>query len=279
MRDVSAVVITAFRIAPGAARGARRSAASASAAGINNAIGATYVRPIALLIPAALALAALLRAPRAAPGAILKAVITTALIFALVAPWSARNERVFGEPVFISTNFWPNFWMGNHAGTHGGYMPLPPETQDMSEIERSDHMRELALADLHAEPAGFVWRTIWKAAKLHERETIGVVWNEAGVVALLGTGGLMALKLLSTAWWYAMLIAALAGIVLLIRRQGAWATLLCTPVWLWGYFTGVHAVIVIGDRYHMPATPMIALLAAVALSSVLSGWRLKAVNK
>jgi len=231
--------------------------------------GATYVRPIALLIPAALALAVLLRAPRAAPGAILKAAVTTALIFALVAPWSARNERVFGEPVFMSTNFWPNFWMGNHAGTDGEYLPLPAETQGMSEIERSEHMKTLALADLRADPAGLVWRTLWKAVKLHERETIGVAWNEAGIAALLGGMGVMALKLLSTAWWYAVLIAALAGTVVLARRQGIGATLLCTPVWLWGYFTGVHAVIVVGDRYHMPAIPMIALLAAVALSAVL----------
>jgi hypothetical protein len=39
-------------------------------------------------------------------------------------------------------------------------------------------MKALALADLRANPAGLVWRTAWKAAKLHERETIGVVWNE-----------------------------------------------------------------------------------------------------
>jgi 4-amino-4-deoxy-L-arabinose transferase-like glycosyltransferase len=230
--------------------------------------GATYVRPIALLIPAALAIAVLLRAPRAVPGAILKAAVVTALIFALVAPWSARNERVLGEPVFMSTNFWPNFWMGNHAGTNGGYMPLPPDTEGMTETERSDHMKALALLDLRANPAGFVWRTAWKAMRLHERETIGVVWNEDGIATLVGGVGVMALKLLSTAWWYVMLIAALAGIVLLLRRQGIWATLLCTPVWLWGYFTGVHAVIVVGDRYHMPAIPMIALLAAVALAAL-----------
>jgi 4-amino-4-deoxy-L-arabinose transferase-like glycosyltransferase len=230
---------------------------------------ATYVRPIALLIPAVLAVAVLLRTPRAAPGAILKAAVTTALIFALVAPWSARNERVLGEPVFMSTNFWPNFWMGNHAGTDGEYMPLPPETRGMSETERSDHMKALALADLSADPAGFVWRTAWKAVKLHERETIGVAWNEAALAARLGEVGVTALKLLSTAWWYAVLVAALGGVAILVRRQGAWATLLCTPVWLWGYFTGVHAIIVVGDRYHMPAIPMIALLAAVALAALL----------
>lgn len=226
---------------------------------------ATYIRPIALLMPAALALAAVLQAPRTFLPMVAKAVVATALIFAVVAPWSARNERVFGTAVFMSTNFWPNFWMGNHSGTNGGYMPLPPETRGMSEIERSEHLKSLSIAELRDNPLGFVWRTTWKSVRLHERETIGVAWNERSLVARIGGTGTTAVKTVSTAWWYAMLIAALGGIVVLARRKGWWEALLSTPVWLWLYFTGVHAVIVIGDRYHMPAIPMIAILAAMGI--------------
>ena len=43
--------------------------------------------------------------------------------------------------------------------------------------------------------------------------------------------------------------------------------ILAPPVWLWLYFTGVHAVIVVGDRYHMPAIAIIALLAAVTVTT------------
>jgi hypothetical protein len=154
--------------------------------------------------------------------------------------------------------------MGNHPGTDGEYAPLPPGTPE-DELERSDHMKALALEALRADPTGFVWRTLWKAAKLHSRETIGVVWNERGVTALVGDTGATALKALSTAFWYAILLAALAGIVVLARQTSAWAALLSGPVWLWAYFTGVHAVIVVGDRYHMPAVPFVALLAALAV--------------
>ncbi len=87
---------------------------------------------------------------------------------------------------------------------------------------------------------------------------------------MAGAGGAKLLKLGSTAWWYAMLAAALAGAVVLARRRGIWQALLSTPVWLWLYYTGVHAVIVVGDRYHMPAIPMIALLAGLALSALIS---------
>ncbi len=237
---------------------------------------ATYVRPIALLLPAALALAAILRAPRRELPAILQAVLATLIIFALVSPWSARNERVLGERAFVSTNFWPNFWMGNHAGTDGEYMPLPPDAP-RDEIARAAHMRDLALQDLRADPGGFVWRTLWKAVRLHERETIGVGWNEAGIVALGGTAAVTGLKLLSTAYWYGLLAAGLAGVVVLARRHSAWQALVSVPVWLWLYYTAIHAIIVIGDRYHMPAVPMIVLLAAAALAAA-PGWRLRAAR-
>lgn len=227
---------------------------------------ATYVRPIALLIPAALAVASILRAPRSSLPAILKAAVATALIFALVAPWSARNERVFGEPVFMSTNFWPNFWMGNHPTTNGHYADLPTEVAEMGEIERSEYLKTVSLTYLREDPAAFVWRTVWKSFRLHERETIGVAWNEAGIEALAGNAGVTAAKLAATGYWYVVLLLALGGIVVLVRDRGPWATLLSEPVWLWLYFTGVHAVIVVGDRYHMPAIPFIALLAAVALA-------------
>ncbi len=231
---------------------------------------ATYVRPIALLIPAALAVAALLRAPRGALPAVLKAAVATAIIFAVVAPWSARNERILGERVFLSTNFWPNFWMGNHPGTNGEYADLPAEVGEMGEIERSDHLRDLSLEGLRADPGAFVWRTLWKAALLHERETIGVAWNEAGITALAGSTGATALKALSTLYWYGVLLAGALGAVVLVRRAGWWSGLLSPPVWLWLYLIGVHAVIVIGDRYHMPSYPFIAILAGVSVASLVS---------
>ena len=232
--------------------------------------GATYMRPIALLVPPLLALAVLLGRPRESFGPILKAGVITIVIFAAVAPWSARNERVFGEPVFMSTNFWANFWMGNHPGTDGTYKPLPAATDDMGEIERSEYLKELVLAYLKEAPGAFILRTGWKALKLHERETIGVGWNDAALRDLTGDRGVPLAKLASTLWWYAMLVAALSGAVLLAYRKGVWLALLSPPVWLWGYFSGVHAVIVVGDRYHMPAIPMIALLAGVALAALRS---------
>ena len=226
---------------------------------------ATYVRPIALLVPAALVLAMLLHAPKRGALLVVQGVIVTAIIFALVSPWSARNERVFGERVFVSTNFWPNFWMGNNPETTGEYQPLPPETEGMSELERAAFTRELAMEYVREAPFAFVTRTIVKAITLHGRETIGVVWNEPTLQQLVGSAGVAALKAVSTGFWYLALLAAAAGIVALCRGIGWWAALLSAPVWIWLYFTAIHAIIVTGDRYHIPATPLVAILAAVGL--------------
>lgn len=227
---------------------------------------ATYVRPIALLIPAALAMATLIRTLRLPWGDLAKAALTTALIFAAVAPWSARNERIFNEPVFMSTNFWANFWMGNNPETDGSYMPLPDAVNGMSEIERSDYLKAVSVAYLQEAPGDFVLRTLWKTLRLHERETIGVGWNEVALRDLVGPTGVTLAKLVSTGFWYLMLACALAGMVLLARRDLGWRVIVSPAVWLWLYFTGLHAVIVVGDRYHMPAIPLIALLAAVTLA-------------
>ncbi len=228
--------------------------------------GATYVRPIALLIPFVVLLGTSLRTLRVSIHDAAKAILVTGIILALVAPWSARNERIFDTTVFISTNFWANFWMGNHPGTTGGYAPLPAATNGMGEIERSEYLKEASLKALKNEPKEFVTRTAWKALILHERETIGVSWNEAEIKSLSGSKGLIIMKLVSTGFWYMMLVLALMGIVLLALKGKGWTVILVPPVWLWLYFTGVHAVIVVGDRYHMPAIPMIALLAAVTLN-------------
>lgn len=229
---------------------------------------AVYIRPIALLIPAALALAALLRAPRRNLGVIVKAATVTTVIVICLLPWSARNERIFGEPVLISTNFWPNLWIGNQREAGGEYVDLPPEVENMSETERSDYLKERVLEMLRDDPAGFISLTIAKAIRLHHRETIGVAWNETQIRSLAGSAGVTIAKLVSTGWWYLILALALYGIFDSMRRQGIWDTLLSSPVWLWAYMIGVHAVILIGDRFHMPAMPMIALLAATGVTAL-----------
>ncbi len=97
-----------------------------------------------------------------------------------------------------------------------------------------------------------------------------MIWNESALKRITGTTSITALKALATGYWFAMLLGALAGVVWIVRYRGLWQ-LLIHPVFLcWMYFAWVHAIIVIGDRYHFPTIPFVTILTALVLQSVLT---------
>jgi hypothetical protein len=57
--------------------------------------------------------------------------------------------------------------------------------------------------------------------------------------------------------------------VALSVRQAGLAGLFHPVFGGWAYFTAVHAIIVAEDRYHMPATPFMTLLAGLAIAGAL----------
>jgi hypothetical protein len=242
---------------------------------------ATYVRPTGVLIPIVLTGARWLRAPRLQD--IPMAGATIAVVFAVmavcIAPWVMRNHRLFGQTVLISTNSGSNLWMGNNPDSTGAYQE-PPELPGKNEAERDALRGKLAREYIIAHPVSFVTRTLLKAAKLHATETIGVGWNLDGLKraapSALGDErgiGVRGLKAVSTAYWLAVLFLSIPGLFLLAARSGLWHALMHPAVVIWAYFTAVHAVIVIQDRYHLPATPMIASLAALPLVQLWQRYR------
>lgn len=233
---------------------------------------ACYIRPIALLLPIVLGATRIYARPAAWRSLGLGAAVTLITIIAVLAPWTARNAAVLGKPVLVSTNLGPNLWMGNHPGTSGTYKPLPAWTHGMDEITRDEALKAEVVGYILEEPGAFIARTAWKAVLLHRGQTIAVVWNGEGL-APIGEIGITALKVLASGFWYAVLIAALAGTVLLIRREGLFGAAFHPVLAGWAYLTAVHAVIVVGDRYHFPSIPVIAILAALALATLLAGRR------
>ena len=109
-----------------------------------------------------------------------------------------------------------------------------------------------------------------KLVRLNMRETVGVVWNENHLRTAVGDRGVLAAKLVATGYWYLLLGGALAGLAVIARHGGVASAFFNPPVALWGYFTALHVVVVAEDRYHMPSSPFIAVLAAVTLHAVLT---------
>lgn len=224
---------------------------------------AAFMRPTALLLPLVFALARLVTHPRrlATLGA---AGVMLATMLALLLPWSLRNQRTFGEFVLISTNGGVNFWMGNNPDTTGFYQP-PPKLEFAGEAERDRRLRSAALSYIRSDPPGFLKRTAIKAVRLHERETIGLHWNSTALQGRFSSRVITALKWTGQLYWWGVLLLALVGALRLLRRGPLIAVLCAPPILIWAYFTAVHAVTVIQDRYHFAAIPFIAMLAASAL--------------
>ena len=106
-----------------------------------------------------------------------------------------------------------------------------------------------------------------KIVLLHDRESIGVVWNAKGLGARFGDDVLTPLKIISSGYWWLVLICGGIGVVFLLRRAKDCRELLAfPPVTVWMYFTLIHCVTVAGDRYHVPSSPYIAMIAAYTIS-------------
>jgi 4-amino-4-deoxy-L-arabinose transferase-like glycosyltransferase len=230
---------------------------------------ACYVRSATLFIPILLLLFRWVNTREILRS--LAAIIVVFIVMSLlIAPWSIRNTRLYGQFVLMSTNTGVALWIGNNPKAYGGHMNVPPELNEkmvgMNLAQRSTYLKATAVAYIKQEPLKFVIRTFKKLIRLHERETIGVAWNEPGLVSHYGTGVLLPLKIVSQGYWLAMLGLALIGIILLGKQQG-WITMIIHPlIVIWGYFALGHAVTEIGDRYHFYSIPMIAILAALTIT-------------
>ncbi len=226
---------------------------------------AAYIRPTALPLLFIIPFLGLVRFRRWAPtlGWVLVGGVVCAL---LISPWSHRNTRLFGEFTTISTNFGANLWMGNNPTSSGGYQPIDQFAGDTNEKTRDDTMRREAVGFIVENPVAFLRLGIKRLVMTFDRETIGVVWNEKGIEDRFGKSPLILnlLKLVSTAYWYLGLMAAVAGACVLLAQQRARA-LLNPMVLLAGFYAAIPAIMVGQDRYHMPMIPMIASLAAYAI--------------
>ena len=240
--------------------GSDRTAWRALATGVLFA-AACYVRPTAAPVPVLLAAIEFLRYPNRARTVVHAAMVGMVMI-ACLAPWCVRNSNLFGRFVSVSTNAGANLWMGNNPSTSGMYQPVP-DLPGLNEAERDRELGRQAREFIRERPLAFAGRTAVKLARLHERQTIGIAWNKDGLARVAPAGVVRGIKIFGQVYWLGALGAALVGLAVACRAQGAWSLLLSPPVTLWAFTAVVYAIIVVQDRYLIPATPMIAGLTGV----------------
>jgi 4-amino-4-deoxy-L-arabinose transferase-like glycosyltransferase len=232
------------------------------------AIGiASLMRPVALsllvVIPFALR-------PRGTPwsalarGALL-ALAGTALV---VTPWVIRNAVRVGSPT-IATSAGIDFWIGNHEGASGLWSMAPPEvfprvSTDLLEQERHDYRRglELGWRFIREQPLDALGLLPLKAYHLYTDDATAVTTAETwGHTVFLSEGGRRVLRTLTDGFYYFVAAGAIAGLILPVggtqRRRWPLAAAL-------GGWTLVHLVFFGDPRFHLPVTPVMAILAAPA---------------
>ncbi len=235
--------------------------------------GAIYVRPVGLFVPLILAGSAVILAQTTWRRALVRLTVAYVIALALIAPWTWRNYQVFGKPVLVSANFGSMLWMGNNPATTGEYQQLPDDTKGLSLIERDRQLGDRAKAYILEKPLAFVGRTMVKAVRLHGRETIAVHWNKVGITESFGAEAWNPFKLLTTSFWYLMLGLSLVGLAFNFVTRPWRAALFNPPLLLWAYFTALHAIIVVADRYHLVSEPYIAVFAGFGVVCLLDRFR------
>ena len=117
-----------------------------------------------------------------------QAVLAGAIFFALLAPWTLRNYRVFGSFIPLRDNFWIEMHVGNtgdgndivpdwaHPSTSDGEMA---EYRRMGELPYAAAKRRQAIEFISAHPAGFllftarrilyVWTGYWSFSEAYRR--------------------------------------------------------------------------------------------------------------
>lgn len=230
---------------------------------------ASYIRPTATPLLVILPVLCLLRVPswRHLAGWVGVGGLVCMLA---IWPWTERNSRLFGQPTSLSTNFGANLWMGNNSRSQGTYQTFEEYIHLPNEKLRDDQMRKDAIDFIVDNPVEFLKLGVKRLVVTFDRETIGVVWNIHGIEARFENTPWVAsaLKLVSTGYWYVVLLAGLAGGVLMVRRE-RWRVIGNPVIVVSLFFAAVPAVMVGQDRYHVPMIPLIACCAAYSLHHVL----------
>lgn len=153
--------------------------------------------------------------------------------------------------------------MGNNSQSQGTYQSPEQYSHITNEKVRDDQMRSDAIRFIQDHPWQFVALGIKRTINTFDRETIGVAWNLEGIQRSFPDTPwvVAALKLVSTGCWYLMLLASLAGALILLKHE-RWRILGNPVVVVALFFAAVPAIMVGQDRYHVPLIPMVACCAA-----------------
>jgi tetratricopeptide (TPR) repeat protein len=204
----------------------------------------------------------------------------------MLLPVAARNYAVSGEILISTSQFGPNFYIGNHAGARGGYEAMVAD-HGSARFEAED-ARQLAEQALGRRLSPGEISNYWFGRALDD-----IRRHPGGWLALIGRKLLMTINVgefsdtesMQEYALYSALLRALRwlgfGLVLPLAAAGFWLT---RGAWrrlsiLYATFAALMlsvAIFYVFSRYRFPMVPVVLLFAAAALAalpSVKVEWR------
>ena len=270
---VAAFALVAIALLVLKTRGFRGAACAGLATG-----AAALVAPVMLIaVPAAIAADALRRL--SVFKVIGRGAVVAAVALAVVAPWTYRNWRVFGEFVPISTNGGVNLWIGNNPNATGAYSyptsRINPLFMTEGELARDRLGREFSWYFMKNNTERFLLLAIPKFAYTYGADVSAFQYGDiARGVDSVASARRFPARLAQS--YYALLwVGFVLGLIKTRRRflrvdsdkKLPVAALLVWPAAL----TLVYLVFFGGGRFHFPMIPFIAVLAGLAVANLKEG--------
>jgi tetratricopeptide (TPR) repeat protein len=201
-------------------------------------------------------------------------------------PVGARNRAVGGDFLITTSQAGSNFFIGNHEGATGRYLPIRPdrETYEFERVDATEIAEKAAghaltpgavssywwsrsLAWIQAHPADWaalLGRKIlltWNRAEVPDSESFEVYADHSPVLAALGA-----------LFGFGVLAALAAPGMVLAWRSPSRPVLLY--LMLFG-FSGAVAAFYVFARYRFPMVPILALFAGTTLIGIFDAVRAK----
>jgi len=218
-------------------------------------------QPSTMFFPAVLLCYELLqhRPWRAALAGLATLILGMALV---IAPWSARNTRVFGEFLLITSNGGDNLYRANNPLATGAYTKRGEVALDgLGELERNRTGLKLAKEWISSHPAAFV-------GLIPTKQKLFLGDDSFGQYVTVRSGGgssrtYLVMKLAANAFWYVLWACLLA---LSLRGTGSGDTALhLTLVLGYAYFFVLHSVFESSGKYHVAPLALLAIFGAAQL--------------
>ncbi len=254
-------------------------------------------RPTFLIFVVLLPLVTLAARPKGAKGAWRGVAALVLGTIVVVAPWTARNMRAYGEPVLISSGLGETLWKGNNELSDGGpddrllvvdgplwrerlallapaareaierrYAPLLRRIEDTAavsgdgSIARDRVLGPYAMRFMAANPGRTVRMFVRKVATLMTAFTSTDQRNR-------DTSPFK--QFIAAVSYYPILLFACAGAVLALPR---WRTLAAVLAIVAGWIA-IHGVLTACTRFRLPIDPLLILLAAIAVDRLVAFLR------